>query len=256
MFLALRGGGGNAFGVITETTSRVYPEVPLQMVFIAGVSLGTNGSQQIRDIFIENTPLWVSQGWGGYMAPEGPALFMYLITPKLTLDEAKDSMKPVTDFLTSIGNGSLPLSLEIKTVASYYEFYEDIISQIIGSMNGNGVVMSSRLIPKTLFEPAEQSKLSSALQQSVDGILTNHTYPYGVLLVPPSNYSLPESDQPGGPGASSITPAWVCKHIEFFAGVADSFGNAARVLLACHLPGLLRPYRSDQRRLRQLRGSL
>jgi FAD/FMN-containing dehydrogenase len=31
IFFALRGGGGGTFGVVTETTSRVYPEVPLQV---------------------------------------------------------------------------------------------------------------------------------------------------------------------------------------------------------------------------------
>lgn len=31
MFFALRGGGAASFGVVTETTSRVFPEVPLQV---------------------------------------------------------------------------------------------------------------------------------------------------------------------------------------------------------------------------------
>lgn len=31
IFFALRGGGGGTFGVITETTARVFPEVPLQV---------------------------------------------------------------------------------------------------------------------------------------------------------------------------------------------------------------------------------
>lgn len=31
IFFALRGGGGGTFGVLMETTSRVYPEVPLQV---------------------------------------------------------------------------------------------------------------------------------------------------------------------------------------------------------------------------------
>ena len=31
IFFALRGGGGASFGVVTETTARVFPEVPLQV---------------------------------------------------------------------------------------------------------------------------------------------------------------------------------------------------------------------------------
>ena len=31
IFFALRGGGGASFGIITETTARVFPEVPLQV---------------------------------------------------------------------------------------------------------------------------------------------------------------------------------------------------------------------------------
>lgn len=31
IFFALRGGGGASLGVVTETTARVFPEVPLQV---------------------------------------------------------------------------------------------------------------------------------------------------------------------------------------------------------------------------------
>lgn len=34
MFFALRGGGGNAFGIIVETTTRAHPESPLQVSFL------------------------------------------------------------------------------------------------------------------------------------------------------------------------------------------------------------------------------
>lgn len=37
IFFALRGGGGASFGVVTETTARVFPEVPLQVSEQSGI---------------------------------------------------------------------------------------------------------------------------------------------------------------------------------------------------------------------------
>ena len=52
---------------------------------------------------------------------------MVLTTPKLTLDQAKASMKPITDFASSLGN--LALNNEVATANSYLDYYNKVCPQ-------------------------------------------------------------------------------------------------------------------------------
>ncbi|KAF2166572.1 hypothetical protein M409DRAFT_66592 [Zasmidium cellare ATCC 36951] len=166
IFFALRGGGGGTFGVLMETTSRVYPELPLQHATIIAPNLDlVDGIHQAVSLVVNNTEQWSADGWGGYMAAgvKGVGLiFIDMITPKLTLDEAKASMKPATDFATALlPNLSVPITVEIKTHANYWEYYNSAIAQSLSKQGvGTGVAMASRLISTQNFAtPAKKSQL-------------------------------------------------------------------------------------------------
>lgn len=60
---------------------------------------------------------------------------------------------------------------------------------------------ASRLVPRAVFEKSNSQKVlvDALIQQS-----------YGGFLTPLFKFQLPKSDQPGGPGEASVTPAWVC----------------------------------------------
>lgn len=50
IFFALRGGGGASLGVVTETTARVFPEVPLQVSEL--IAINTVLAQYADDKFL------------------------------------------------------------------------------------------------------------------------------------------------------------------------------------------------------------
>jgi hypothetical protein len=138
------------------------------------------------------------------------------MTPKLTLDEAQASMKPLTDFaigknLTSM-SASLPLATNVSTIPGFYSFFTGS-GRALHAANGAGAgaALSSRLVPSKYFEPDNQAATTNVLYNillDAGTLNTDPILPLFICITGPSSYTVPESDQPGGPGASSVTPAW------------------------------------------------
>lgn len=232
IFFALRGGGGASFGVVAETTARVFPEVslqvselgltlillprqhcyaddypfPIKMAVISFASALT--SRDVTALLVDNGVKWGEDGWGGYVSSLGDSTSLLLaVTPKLTYEEAKLSMKPLTDFAHPRNNGSLRFGVDVTTVENYWEFLQNPAIQFIGGLiDGISVAQSSRLVLKENF-------ITKYKRQELTDVLSN--IPFGINMVAPYGYKLPESDQPGGPGEASVTPAWVSTSLCF-----------------------------------------
>jgi hypothetical protein len=136
------------------------------------------------------------------------------MTPKPTLEEAQSSMKPLTDFALSKNlisiNTSLPLPTNVSTVPGLYPFFTGS-GGALHDANGASAALSSRLVLTKYFQPENQAATSNALYDilldagtlNMDPIL-----PLFIYITGSSSYTVPESDQPGGPGASSMSSAW------------------------------------------------
>lgn len=159
-------------------------------------------SREVTALVVDNGVKWAEDGWGGYMSSLGDSTSLMLaVTPKLTHEEAKLSMKPLTDFAQPRNNGSLRFGVNVTTVENYWEFLQSPAMQFIGGLiDGISVAQSSRLVLKENFG-------TEAKRQELTDVLSN--MPFGINMVAPHGYELPESDQPGGPGEASVTPAWV-----------------------------------------------
>lgn len=173
---------------------------PMKMAVISFASPLT--SREVTALVVDNGVKWAEDGWGGYMSSLGDSTSLMLaVTPKLTHEEAKLSMKPLTDFAQPRNNGSLRFGVDVTTVENYWEFLQSPAIQFIGGLiDGISVAQSSRLVLKENF--GTESK-----RQELTDVLSN--MPFGINMVAPHGYELPESDQPGGPGEASVTPAWV-----------------------------------------------
>ncbi|OAX79350.1 hypothetical protein ACJ72_06331 [Emergomyces africanus] len=198
IFFAVRGGGGASFGVITETTARVFPEVPLQMAVIAFNKASLD--EEVTTILVENGVKWAQDGWGGYVAGLGDgSSIMLAITPKLTLEKAKLSMKPLIDFAHPLNDG-IRYGVEVTTVKNYWEFLQTPAMQYIGALvNGISIAQASRLVTDKSFK-------NKGKRKELTEVLSNMRY--GLNMVTPYAFNLPETDKPGGPGEASVTPAW------------------------------------------------
>lgn len=137
---------------------------------------------------------------------------MIAITPKLTLDQAKESMKPITDFIANMSSTSIALTNNIGTVQDFYEFFGSPTAGGLQNVNGIGYALSSRIVPSKNFDgAANQQATTDAMWHLVESAQNDSTLPILPLFIcitAPSNYALPSSDQVGGPGAAAVTPAW------------------------------------------------
>ncbi|EMC94258.1 hypothetical protein BAUCODRAFT_36730 [Baudoinia panamericana UAMH 10762] len=216
IFYALRGGGGSTFGVNMEMTTTAHPQVTLQVAYIRFLSADINSINKFISLCVMNADKWATEGWGGYIAPGAQSVFasgMILMTPKLNHSAAVASMKPITDYVASLGN--VPLNNEVDTSPSFYQAYNTYILPNEEKV-GLGLALGSRLLPRDLFTTtAGQQKVTTALQQvaqMVSVLGATNTNPdlraiaYGgplqFLVTAPSSY--PNNDTV----PSSITPAW------------------------------------------------
>lgn len=169
---------------------------------MAVIAFASPLTKEATALLVDNGVKWAEDGWGGYMSSMGDSTSLMLaITPKLTLEEAKLSMKPLIDFAQPLNNGSLRFGIDVTTVDNYWEFLQTPAIQYIGGLiDGVSVAQSSRLVPHENFATEEK-------RQELTEVLSE--MPYGINMVGPYAFDLPESDQTGGPGESSVTPAWV-----------------------------------------------
>lgn len=149
---------------------------------------------------------------------------LVLMTPKLTNAEAKASMKPLTDWVATLGN--IALNNEVDQASSFLDAYNRFLvpsacrSALLGltladeELVGLGTTIASRFVPKDNFATnSSQAQLLDAFMKGMDAAGTNVLStnsiglvyggaPTQILVTAPTNY-------PGGyDGTHSATPRW------------------------------------------------
>lgn len=159
-----------------------------------------------NELLVANAERWSDEGWGGLYGVRGIVAGSNILflgfNANLNLDETKASLKPVTDYLASLP-GSENLTSIFKTLPNQFSAQNDpVLLSILQGEAGVSLTRSSRLVPKKNFQTADGQKAI------VDALMTNK-FGWGAVIASPTNYTLAESDQPGGPGEASVSPAWV-----------------------------------------------
>ncbi|KAH7335070.1 FAD-binding domain-containing protein [Rhizoctonia solani] len=170
LFWALRGGGGGTFGVVMEASIEV---VPHPVSTIIGASLGNvTAILGLITNVASNSDKWVRDGWGGYIYPT----YSILANPSMGAEQAKESLKNLTDFLTRNG------------IRYHWHEFQPF---------GVNAAIASRLVPASKFEP---------LVKPLTVTKTLETFAlaagkFAFFLTSPYNYN-------STVGETSITPAW------------------------------------------------
>jgi hypothetical protein len=198
IFFALRGGSGGTFGVVVGTVYRLYKDQPILHTLIT-MNITTNNQRRLTEILVENSPRWIDEGFGGVLAVD-TALTFSMVNPKLTIDQAKKSLKPLVDFLQSIATKQNPLKNVIEILPNQYaaQTTKDLTDLLLLE-EGVSLTRSSRLVPRSTFSTKQG-------RAAIVDIAVRRAW--SVLFVAPTTYKVPKSDQPGGPGYAAINPVW------------------------------------------------
>lgn len=151
-----------------------------------------------------NAEKWNHDGWGVYIDVLGNGLSMDGTIPYVSIEEAKESLKPLTDF----GFTQQNMQVDFKSHPTYWAYAQSPEAVVRGETAiGASFVVSSRLIPQRLFRnDTDREALTSAIAAQ----------DFFITTVGPANFNVTAEDQPGGPGASSINPAWVSSFFPYF----------------------------------------
>ncbi len=215
IFFALRGGGGGTFGVVTEMSYSVHPKKPMQFARVSIAGITEDVISELLSIVIANGDKWASEGWGGYILPAGvgEVSTISLGTTMLDISEARASMQPLINLANRPADSGTLGNVSVHT-ADYHNILQAIMAREENLIFPSSAwAFSSRLIPKESFKSDNQQRLSSALHNIINTAQGQDVPASTTLLiyaVAPSFYSrtMPKTDLPGGPGASSVSPAW------------------------------------------------
>ncbi|KAI0777356.1 FAD-binding domain-containing protein [Trametes elegans] len=186
LFFALRGGGGNAFGVVVESTHRTEPQLTLQVSSLKFTPAASDDLAQWFSLMVNNSLQWANEGWGGHIV--GPTLIH--VNPLINSTEAQRSMEPAADFIRA-HNGTVDIE-ELPSWLAFFTKYVTFAEAGVGGESSPG----TRLLPGRLFSTAEGRETLSSLIAATLAFSS----PYIIVGTP---WLFKEEL-----GATSVTPAW------------------------------------------------
>jgi hypothetical protein len=111
-------GGGGTFGVVTEATILASPPVKLQSLILA--LKAPTATKRMWSILADNALKWADEGWGGFSTSQ----VVILINPKLSSQEARESLAPLIDFGRSLPADEVELDItEFPTWGAFFDVF-------------------------------------------------------------------------------------------------------------------------------------
>lgn len=161
----------------------------------------------INEIFVANAEKWADEGYGGLYALSGNVTNSTArslgFNTKLSVEEARASLKPATDYLESFPSSNGTLTSQLKTLPNQWAAQNNpVLLGFLLPEAGVSLTRSSQLVLRSNFQ-------GDGAQKQIVEFLMSQIFRRSVVLVEPTKYYLPESDRPGGPGETSVTPALV-----------------------------------------------
>ncbi|PKY04641.1 FAD-binding domain-containing protein [Aspergillus campestris IBT 28561] len=212
IFFALRGGGGGTFGVIMEMSVAAHAEKSMEVFTMDLPNSDPGNAEKLLAAVVASADRWASEGWGGYILPGGRTEQPSTMVMATALLDHAAAGESVQSLMTLTEEAGMAREANLTSVSGFYEVAKGILDgKLLERSVSSGTVMSSRIIPREAFLGEDkQTRLTSILNDIRLAGQRNDASQMLILMTAPTVYSqnLPASDEPDGPGASSVTPAW------------------------------------------------
>ena len=160
LFWALRGGGGGTWGVVTSVSYKTHPSTPFFGAVLNINSTNPDSTRKLLTEVIRLTPSLVEQGYGGYSNGSTRWFQLFIVSPKVTMEQNNANFLPLFEFAHSQPG----LSVQNATVPypDFSSFYETLFANS-RSQVGAPTELSSWLLPKDVVQSDKPEDLATEL---------------------------------------------------------------------------------------------
>lgn len=204
LFWALRG-GGPGFGVVVEAVYRTHP-APKNIVFIKA-TITTKDSDTLEKItrdFYSRHDAWSNEGWSGYALGQTGSLRVQYFLPDASVERAKAGFGPFIDYARSLPQVTVTNEIIVNTPNFDSMFVNQVEQMFDQPYAGINTVLSSRLLPRTLFQSKSGLDLVSSTLKKVHDDIASFTPAWGYLFLFIAGGQVAK----GSSEETSVQPAW------------------------------------------------
>lgn len=205
VFWALRGGGGNTFGVVLESTHLVEEDFPVVSIHIGFDSEDDDATLGFMKVLIENAVAWGDKGIGGHIVGTS----VVYLTSEASLEEVKNITKPLSDYVLARSGYS-----DVKQLESFHGFYREFITTNTAAA-GPATLAASRLIDRDVMASKEGQEKLVAFYKDIIA----HK---GTLYVP---VDTPVIYKGHVANSTSVTPGWYKSIWHITTGVSYAYNS-------------------------------
>ncbi|RKO86985.1 hypothetical protein BDK51DRAFT_37577 [Blyttiomyces helicus] len=152
LFWALRGGGGGTFGVVTRSTLRTYPSLPVAGLMLQLVPHTLPALDAFFNDWIEAQTSLAESGWAGYFYFGTNYLSVVYLNPGAeSADAANATLAPVWDAISkhAMNSSGFPgVFSGVRWFPTYQDWFSTVIEPPSASQGGH---LSSRLFDASLL---------------------------------------------------------------------------------------------------------
>jgi hypothetical protein len=156
LFVAVRGGGGGTYGIVTSVTYRTHPSLPLTAVFFGANSTNNTTFSQFLAEFMRIQPSLADAGFSGYAVFGPDNIEWFYIALNVTQAQANKTVDPFFAFANNLTSEGLNVSIAItESFPSFYSWYTFLFAT--GRQVGSRQEIASRLITRDVIEQKPQA---------------------------------------------------------------------------------------------------
>ncbi|KAL3489686.1 FAD binding domain-containing protein [Aspergillus germanicus] len=235
LFWAMRGGGGGTYAVLTAYRFQLYPAIPIHMhhfkatFSLVGSYISNSITRALVTAHVMNQTLWSDNSVTGRFYYGSNFVEFHTILP---LNDDGTKFKSLIDsWLKGIRDiRGLRITLDEYNTYQKYSDYNAVAQEGAARLTPNGFAghVSSRLIPRDLFEPESIPDLINATLAGIETnraltMVINGSPALEILMTTPVH-------TPDTEGKTSANPAWrsALWHAVYLGGWTKGTSNASQ----------------------------